>query len=130
MNEVNPQKLWDQLKSRFDHMQEIWLPKARREWHNVQVMDHTSITNYNSALFIITSQIDMCGHPINDIDQIDKMLSTFPKANIALGTQYQNMNFTTYSDLVAHLLVKEKQQIVALHNARKRLAGSNPPPRS
>lgn len=68
MNEVNPQKLWDQLKSRFDHMPKIWLPKARRDWYNLRVMDHVSIANYNSALFRITSQLEMCGHPFNDHD--------------------------------------------------------------
>lgn len=69
----------------------------------------------------------MCGHPVNDADRIDKTLSTFPEANIALGTQYKNMNFRTYSDLIAHLLVEEKQQVVALHNARKRPTGSDRP---
>lgn len=109
-------------------MKKIWLPKARRDWHNLRVMDHTSIANYKSALSRITSQLEMCGHPVSDTDRIDKTLSTFPEANIALGTQYRNMHFMTYSDLIAHLLVEEKQQIVALHNVRKRQAGSTPPP--
>lgn len=119
MNEVNPRKLWEHLKSRFDHMREIWLPEARRDWYNLRVIrqsDHlsdTSIANYNSALFWITSQLEMCGHLVNDKDRIDKTLSTFPEASIALGTQYRNMNFTNYSDLIAHLLVEEKQQVVA-----------------
>jgi gag-polypeptide of LTR copia-type/Zinc knuckle len=128
MNEVNPRLLWDKLKARFDHMREVWLPEARRDWYNLRVMDHTSIASYNSALFRITSQLEMCGHPVPDADKIDKTLSTFPEANIALGTQYRNMRFTVYFDLIAHLLVEEKQQIVALQNARKRPAGSAPPP--
>lgn len=109
-------------------MREIWLPEARRDWYNLRVMDHISISSYNSALFQITSQLEMCGHPINNQDRIDKTLTTFPEANIALGTQYRNMNFTAYSDLMAHLLKEEKQQIVALHNARRRPAGTVPIP--
>lgn len=35
MNEMNPCKLWEQLKAQFDHMREIWLPDARRDWHNL-----------------------------------------------------------------------------------------------
>jgi hypothetical protein len=128
MTELNPQLLWDQLKARFDHMREVWLPEARRDWYNLRIMDHTSIAKYNSALFRITAQLEMCGHPVTKGDKIDKTLSTFPESNIALGTQYRNMRFTLYSDLIAHLLVEEKQQIIALQNARKRPAGSAPIP--
>lgn len=128
MNELNPRLLWEKLKSRFDHMREVWLPEARRDWYNLRVMDHTSIANYNSALFRITAQLEMCGHPVPDADKIEKTLSTFPESNIALGTQYRNMRFEEYSDLIAHLLVEEKHQVVALQNARKRPAGSAPPP--
>lgn len=128
MNEINPRKLWEHLKARFDHMREIWLSEEIRDWHNVHVMDHTSIANYKSVMFRITSQLEMFGHPVNDADKIDKTLSTFYEANIALVTQYRNMNFTTYFDLIAHLLVEEEQQIVALHNARKCPARIDPPP--
>lgn len=65
MNEVNLRKLWEQLKARFGHMHEIWLPKARRDWHNLRVMDHTSIASYNSPLFRITSQSEMYVRPPN-----------------------------------------------------------------
>lgn len=69
MNHYDPRTLWDDLQSRFDHMKTIPLPAARHDWINLRVQDHTSIANYNSELFRITSQLAVCGHPIHDEEQ-------------------------------------------------------------
>jgi hypothetical protein len=51
MNEFNPRVLWEELKSRFEHMQVISLPAARHDWINLRVQDHPTITAYNNELF-------------------------------------------------------------------------------
>src|SRR5450759_521977 len=79
--EYNPRLLWDALKARFEHMKTISLPAARHDWINLRVQDYPSIATYNSELFRITSQLAVCGHPINDAEQIERTLSTFPPTN-------------------------------------------------
>ena len=99
-------------------MRLISLPAARHDWINLRVQDHKSIAEYNSELFRIASQLALYGQPINDAEQIEKTLSTLHPSNIVLSTQYRNMNFTQYSQLIAHMLVLEKQQMLLLENAK------------
>lgn len=126
MNEYNPRILWDELKLRFDHLRTISLPAASHDWINLRVQDHTMVANYNNELFRITSQLSVCGHPIDDAEQIERTLSTFHPTNLVLAAQYRNMNFTKYSELMAHMLLAEKHQILLLENAKTRPLGTLP----
>ena len=120
LNEDNPKRLWDQLKDRFDHTKTIHLPRARHDWVNLRVQDHTSIANYNSELFRIISQLTLCGQPISDEEQIEKTLSTMHSSNMILSSQYRNMQFTRYSELIAHMLLAERHQELLLRNSKMR----------
>jgi hypothetical protein len=51
MNEYKPCVLWDELKSRFDHIQTIFLLAARHDWINLRVHNHKSIVAFNGELF-------------------------------------------------------------------------------
>jgi hypothetical protein len=110
MNEYNPRILWDELKLRFDHMRIISLPAACYDWINLRVQDFATVASYNSELFGITSQLAVCGHKVDDEEQIERTLSTFHATNLILSAQYRNMNFTKYSELIAHMLLAEKRQ--------------------
>src|SRR5450759_1863925 len=127
MNEYNPRILWDELHSRYDHTRTIFLPATRHDWVNLRVQDHKTIVDYNSELFRITSQLAICGHPVTDEEQIEKTLSTFHSTNLVISTQYRNMRFTKYSELIAHMLVAEKHQLLLLQNTRARPPGTLPP---
>jgi hypothetical protein len=102
------------------------LPKARQEWMNLQVQDFTTIAAYNNELFRITSTLTLCGEPVSDADLLEKTLSTFHPSNIVLSTQYRNMRFCQYSELISHLLLAEKQQELMLRNAKQRPPGTLP----
>ena len=86
LDELNPKTLWDSLKERYDHTKTIHLPRARHDRVHLRVQDYTSVATYNSELLRITSQLKLCGHPVNDEDQIDKTLSTFHPTNMVLST--------------------------------------------
>ena len=49
--------LWKSLKDRYDHQKTVILPipKARYDWLHLQLQDFKSVSEYNSALFQISS---------------------------------------------------------------------------
>ena len=51
----DPLILWNKLKERFDHQKTVILPKARYEWLHLRLQDYKSVSEYNSAMFRITS---------------------------------------------------------------------------
>lgn len=64
---------------------------------------------------------------VGDEEQIEKTLSTFHSTNLVISTQYRNMQFTKYSELIAHMLLAEKHQILLLQNSKERPPGTLPP---
>lgn len=120
LNEANPRILWDELQSGFNHTRTIALPAARHDWINLRVQDHKSMAEYNSELFRIVAQLALCGHPVQDEEQIEKTLSTLHSTNLVLATQYRNMKFQRYSELIAHMLLSEKHQLLLLQNTKAR----------
>ncbi|XP_022024230.1 uncharacterized protein LOC110924536 [Helianthus annuus] len=62
----DPLVLWTNLKERYDHQKMVILPRARYEWINLRLQDFKSISEYNSAMFRITSQLILCGENITD----------------------------------------------------------------
>jgi hypothetical protein len=57
----DPLVLWNCLKERYEHQKTITLPKARYEWMHLRLQDFKTVTEYNSAVFRITSQLKLCG---------------------------------------------------------------------
>ena len=102
------------LQNQFNHQQTVILPKARYDWIHLRVQDYPIIAEYNTEMYKITSQLSLCGEPIDDAQQIKKTPSTFHAANIILAQQYRNMRFTKYSDFMLMLLLAKKQNELLL----------------
>ena len=49
--------LWNELKGRYDHQKTMILPKARYDWMHLKLQDFKTVSEYNSALFKINSQL-------------------------------------------------------------------------
>ena len=49
--------LWSNLKERYDHKKTVILPKARYDWMHLRLQDFKTVSEYNSALFKISSQL-------------------------------------------------------------------------
>ncbi|XP_051121624.1 uncharacterized protein LOC127245022 [Andrographis paniculata] len=120
----NPLDLWNKLKERYDHLKLIILPKARSDWHNLRLQDFKSVTEYNSAMFRITSQLNLCGENITDGDMMEKTFATFHASNVILQQQYRKRGFRTYSDLITCLLLAKQNNELLLKNHASRPTGS------
>ncbi|KAK9681728.1 hypothetical protein RND81_10G023600 [Saponaria officinalis] len=108
----DPQILWSNLKERYDH----------------QKTDFKSVSEYNSAMFRITSQLKLCGKKITDMDMLEKTYSTFHANNVDLQTQYREKGFTKYSEPISCLFVAEQNNEFLMKNHESRPTGSTPLP--
>ena len=81
MMEENPIALWVALKECYDQQKAIILPEARREWFLHHLMDFKSVAEYNPAIHKICSKLRFCNQLINNVEKIEKKLSTFLPAN-------------------------------------------------
>ncbi|XP_024014721.1 uncharacterized protein LOC112088558 [Eutrema salsugineum] len=79
-----PEVLWSSLKDRFDHLKNVVLPKARYDWTHLRIQDFKSVSEYNSAMFKITSKLELCGEKVTDADMLEKTYSTFHANNVVL----------------------------------------------
>ncbi|XP_021851982.2 uncharacterized protein [Spinacia oleracea] len=122
----DPQILWSNLKERYDHQKTVILPKARYDWLHLRLQDFKSVSEYNSAMFRITSQLKLCGEKITDAEMLEKTYSTFHANNIVLQTQYREKGFKKYSELISCLLVAEQKNELLMKNHESRPTGSTP----
>ena len=51
----DPLILWKSLKERYNHQKIVILPTARYDWIHLRLQDFKSISEYNSALFKIST---------------------------------------------------------------------------
>ncbi|KAK9698231.1 hypothetical protein RND81_08G090000 [Saponaria officinalis] len=124
----DPQILWSNLKERYDHQKIVIFPNARYDWVHLRLQDFKSVSEYNSAMFRITSQLKLCGEKITDMDMLEKTYSTFHANNVVLQTQYREKGFTKYSELISCLLVVEQNNELLMKNHESRPTGSTPLP--
>ncbi|KAL5788145.1 hypothetical protein ACOSP7_005094 [Xanthoceras sorbifolium] len=122
---TEPEVLWQELKDRYNHQSAITLPNARYEWQHLRFQDYKSVSQYNSAMFRITTKLKLCGEDISDKDMLEKTFTTFHASNILLQQQYRERRFTKYSQLIACLLVAEKNNELLLKVHESRPTGSS-----
>ena len=120
--------LWNSLKERYEHQRTVILPKARYDWMHLRLQDFKSVSEYNSAIFRISSQLQLCGEKITDEDMLEKTFSTFHASNVLLQQQYREKGFRKYSELISCLLVAKQNNELLMKNHEARPTGSAPFP--
>ena len=80
----DPFVLWKILKERYDLQKTVILPKARYDWMHLRLQDFKTVSEYNFAMFRITSQLTLYGERITDEDMLVKTFSTFHATNLLL----------------------------------------------
>ncbi|XP_075095422.1 uncharacterized protein LOC142173697 [Nicotiana tabacum] len=122
----DPFELWINLKERYDHLKATILLRARYEWIHLRLQDFKTVSEYNSVVFRITSQLKLCEKIVNDEDLIEKTLSTFHASNMVLQQQYREKGLKKYSELISCLLVAEQHNTLLMKNYEARPSGSAP----
>ncbi|KAI3448559.1 hypothetical protein Pfo_005224 [Paulownia fortunei] len=120
----NPYVFWKNLKEMYDHQKTIILLKARYDWMHLRLQDFKSVSQYNSTIFKITSQLKLCGESITDKDMLKKIFSIFHASNMLLQQQYRERGFKKYSELISCLLVAGQNNKLLMKNHQSRPTGS------
>ncbi|KAK8313262.1 hypothetical protein V6Z12_D01G097000 [Gossypium hirsutum] len=121
-------ELWKILKERFDHQKTVILSKARYGWMHLWLQDFKTLSEYNSELFKISSQLKSYGENIIDEDLLEKTFSTFHATNVLLQQQYREKGFKMYFGLISCLLVAEQNNELLMKNHGIHPIGSTPFP--
>ena len=80
----DPFILWNNLRERYDHQKTIILPKARYDWMHLRLQDFKSVSDYNLALFKISSQLKLSGEKVTEEDMLENTFTTFHASNVLL----------------------------------------------
>ena len=83
---------------------------------HLRLQDFKTVSEYNSALFKISSRLKLCGEKITDEDMQEKTFTTFHASNVLLQQQYRERRFTKYSELISCLLVAEQNNELLMKN--------------
>ena len=83
---------------------------------HLRLQDFKSVSEYNSTLFKISSQLKLCEEKITDENMLEKTYTTFHASNVLLQQQYQERKFTKYSELISCLIVAEQNNELLLKN--------------
>ena len=81
MNVKEPHTLWKILKDRFYHQKAVIFPNTCEEWRELCLQDFAKVSDYNSVIFRIVSQLKFCGEKITNKDMLEKTYSTFHPSN-------------------------------------------------
>ncbi|XP_070035005.1 uncharacterized protein [Nicotiana tomentosiformis] len=82
----DPLILWNGLKERYDNLKLVTLPQARYDWAHQRLQDFKSVSEYNSAMFRITSKLKLCGDTITDYDMLEKNIHNVSCLQYGLAT--------------------------------------------
>ncbi|PIN12610.1 hypothetical protein CDL12_14783 [Handroanthus impetiginosus] len=104
----------------------VILPKARYDWMHLRLQDFKTVSDYNSTVFKISSQLKLCGEKITDEDLLEKTFSIFHASNVLLQQQYREKGFKKYAELISCLLVAEQNNELLMKNHEARPTGSAP----
>ncbi|KAK9671371.1 hypothetical protein RND81_12G025600 [Saponaria officinalis] len=120
----DPFDLLNRLEARFEHHHDVLLPRLREDWKNLRFHDFTSVNEYNSALFRISSQLEYCGDEVTNLAKLEKTFSTMGGPNLQYARQLRQDKFTKFTDLIAVLLLSEQHDKILLKNDNMRPSGS------
>ena len=99
------------------------LPAIHDEWNALRFQDFKDVSDYNSAIFKLVSQLKFCRVDFTYEEILEKTYSTFHTFNITLQQQYRLHGFKKYSELISSLLVSEKNNELLIKNHQSRPTG-------
>ncbi|XP_070032073.1 uncharacterized protein [Nicotiana tomentosiformis] len=73
----DPLVLWNGLKESYDNLKLVTLLQVRYDWTHLRLQDFKSVSEYNSAMFKITSKLKLFEDSIIDYDMLEKPSQRF-----------------------------------------------------
>ena len=87
----------------------------------LRLQDFKTVSEYNSTLFKISSQLKLCGEKkITKEDILKKTFTTFHASNVLLQQQYRECIFTKSFELISCLLVTKQNNEFLMRNHQSR----------
>ena len=83
---------------------------------HLRLQGFKSVSEYNSTLLKITSQLKLYGEKVTEEDMLEKTFTKFHALNMLLQQQYRERKFEKYSKLISCLLVAEQNNELLLRN--------------
>ena len=114
------------MKDRFEYQKTVILPKAHYDWIHLRLQDFKIVSEYNSALFKMSSSLRE--KKITDEDMLEKTFTAFHAFNVLPQQQYRERIFTKYLELISCLLVAKQNNELLMKNHQSRPTGSEPFP--
>ncbi|XP_008343294.1 uncharacterized protein [Malus domestica] len=111
----DPLTFWKALRNRYNHQKTMILPMARYEWTYLRIQDFMTMAEHNYAMFIISSQMKLCGETIIEEDMLENTFSTF-----------HAQGFTEYNQQIYVLLVAEQNNKLLIKNHQSQPTRSVP----
>ncbi|KAI5668341.1 hypothetical protein M9H77_18194 [Catharanthus roseus] len=108
--------LCNHLKESYDYLKMVVLPKARYDWLYLRLQDFKSISEYNSSVFRITSQLKLCEENLTDANMLGK--------NILYISYFEYT--PKYSDLISCLQVAKQNNELLMRNHETRPTAFTP----
>ncbi|KAM1411984.1 hypothetical protein ACFXTO_024787 [Malus domestica] len=87
LTEDDPRTLWLALVDHFEKQKNIYLPKARHDWHYLHFQDFKSVNEYNSEVCRIHLLLKFCKVELTKSNLLKNTYSTFHATNIVLQQQ-------------------------------------------
>ena len=95
---------------------------------HLRLQDFKTVSEYNSVLFRINSQLKLCGEKVIEEDMLKKTFTTFHASNVLQQQQYRERRFKKYFELISCLLVAEQDNELLMKNQQPRPNGTEPFP--
>ena len=92
------------------------------------LQDFKTISEYNYALFRISSQLKLCGEKVIEEDMLEKTFTIFHASNVLPQQRYQERRFKKYYELISCLLVAEQNNELLMKNHQSCPIGTEPFP--
>ena len=92
----------------------------------MKLQDFKTISECNSVIFKISSQLNLWGEKVTEEDMLEKTFTTFHVTNVLLQQQYRERRFKKYSELISCLLVTKQNNEILMRNHQSRPTESEP----
>lgn len=119
----NPNKLWEKLKSKFADVVSRRKAKIIKDWQELGVDNFPSLNHYEVALNRIIRDMKLCGYKetVDDKEKVDKTVETLGADQHALQTTLRAHGYTSFDKLMHDLREHDiKSRIVRERDLVKR----------